>query len=229
MTLEAAGFDRVERRLTNLYIDGEYLETLLGTPSADSVQLHTENVVIGPHGRYDSQVRLLQGDDRLEHVMGGLLVAGSYSEVIDGGAGSDWLRMAQTHAGGAVVIPSGGRLRSERRGGDGNDLVSSQLSYEVSGNLSVQLFGGGDHERLISRDTLTTPADRGQPDPAELPAIRYVLDGGTGDDVLALRLDLAGALEEVFAALLDGGEGYDTCQVTPELPTVRVLNCEHNG
>ena len=36
----------------------------------------------------------------------------------------------------------------------------------------------------------------------------------------------ADALDAFFAALLDGGDGFDACRVSPDLLNVLVLNCK---
>jgi hypothetical protein len=107
----------------------------------------------------------------------------------------------------------------------------SLLSYQVAGGLSIQLSGGDGNDRIIGDDIITLPEDvivDSQVDSASPPAIRYVLAGGAGDDELTLRLNLAAALHEFFAALVDGGDGFDACRVRRGLPNVRVVNCEDN-
>jgi prepilin-type processing-associated H-X9-DG protein len=65
-----AGFRRVERRLTDSRFDGQYRETIVGTPRADVVKLFTDNVRTAGAGIFESQVRLLSGHDQFEHRLG---------------------------------------------------------------------------------------------------------------------------------------------------------------
>lgn len=214
---------RHRTELRNVRIAGRFEQNIQGTTWDDVVELRTENVEIDPRGRYDSRVRLRAGNDVFQHLLPGKLkIAGSYSEVVHGGNGSDWLRVAQPHSGGSIEILPGGAWTTQLFGGGGADVIASRVSADVGGAFSFTASGGAGNDVVLCNFNITVEGLL-TTDP---PAISISLDGGADDDRLLLRLDVDDDLDPFFAAVLDGGDGFDFCEVNPDAPNVRILNCE---
>jgi hypothetical protein len=219
LSVHVAGFQWVRRGLTDTTINGAYREEILAT---SAVQLYSANVEIAPGAQYDSEVLLSDGDDSFEHCLDNLRIAGSYSQVVHGGAGNDSIRVAQQDGELPVAILPGGALVHRLVGDDGDDLLQTVVWYDA-GDLSVHLAGGAGNDLVSTQDTLTLGNALDAQDTA---AAKYLLEGGEDEDDLRLALQLAAARDAAFTALVDGGPGFDTCRVTPGLPDVQVVNCE---
>lgn len=163
------GCQQLDRTLAGLDLRGTYQETLRGTEQSDTMRLLGQAVDVGPAGRFESEVALLGGDDRLMDDIYDGSVAGALSFDYSLGAGSDryegWRRDVQIQ----------GAMTSTVSGDAGQDLLFTYLSdFSVASlaSAAVQLDGGaGD-------DTIYMPTRRVNVDGV----FELIGEGGEGDD-----------------------------------------------
>jgi hypothetical protein len=169
-----------------------------------------------------------RGDDAFLVDVSDRLIAGSLRFFIDGDGDRDTLRVAALDTDIA------------RRGVLGIDLTGGRdYDYITVGRLST-FVQGGDFTDNIEVDVLTDGFS------ARAPVV--FVDGGRGDDFIAVDVEASlqfttgpgrllrslsrgtrrlslNALDRLFArtelfAFVDGGQGFDTCAVTPNVATV---------
>ena len=187
--------------------------TFLGTPDVD--RFRGTNGIDVMHGLGGGDfLNGLRGGDLLCGGGGDDFMVGEYNgDKMDGGAGADALTSAE---GNDLVL-----------GGDGDDYLTSRGGEDL-------LYGGPGNDRLGL--TMEQPGDLHNHD---------VVHGGTGNDRLGHQGDWGGTDyfygddgdDVIFSTAgssggneppgnadrVDGGAGYDVCEVDPD---DRVLNCE---
>lgn len=186
--------------LRNVRIAGRFEQNIQGTPWDDVVTLRLDGVVVDSGGEFRAEV--------------------------NGHAGAD--RIIYNHTG--FIIQPFAMADVQFFGGDGADTIIARGTAEIGGEYSFAASGGAGNDVIRIEDSLTALPQIGRDEPAASPRINYTLDGGADDDQLLLLADVADDLDPFFAALIDGGDGFDFCAVGSGVPpNVKGVNCEATG
>jgi hypothetical protein len=148
------------------------------------------------------------GDDSFDATLGDI---DEYAVAIAafGGSGTDTLGVHVTGD-----ISAGTYLGVLLDGGSGGDTINFDYSGVMNGKLGVALVGGYGKDTITGTIDVDSSSSGGK--------VAAAVFGGDGDDDLTLHVNDPGNTLASLYALLDGGAGTDTCDVTPN---VTVINC----
>lgn len=166
-------------------------------------------------GRLDFDAFLGSGNDKFTADLNGDDLAGTARVAFDvvGSAGDDAMTFNAGTTAAGVDIASGARLRLDASGGIGADKVTVAFAGKLAGSLGVSAGGGA------GGDTVAATVDLAA---GSTGSLRGRVNGGDGNDTLTFNITGATANVAVIA-LLDGGDGTDTCVHTAN---VTAVNCE---
>ena len=154
---------------------------------------------------------------RLAARVSGLVVRGrgAFEFVTSGGPAGDTITYLQD----AAVIEPGAAAAVKLSGGGGSDGIVARVRGASGGGAFSLLADGGDGNDLVVADVALFP------DPPRDPLARAEIRvlGGAGDDWLSLAVLPDDRPVASVLAILDGGDGIDSCSATQN---VEVLGCE---
>jgi hypothetical protein len=220
-------------------IDGELEIDLRGGEGegADFSFLAAPLASVGPAGKLEWKVDDGAGPDAVNLDLGGTVVENDVVIDIKQGDGEDVVNAF----GNGTAVGDNGKLELKLDAGSGNDIASIVFQQAVvNGELRIEVKQGqgDDAAFLFAQEALLGPGgllevkwdggaglDQGHAHvgatAGSTGTLKAELQGGDDDD--NLTLDVVAPESVDLNALLDGGNGLDTCSATPN---VEVKNCE---
>lgn len=166
---------------------------------------------IASGARLDLQLDGGQGNDDIRGpIQPRLEILGELRIHAQGGEGDDTISIRTVR----TSLAAGAWYDVRFDGGTGADRMSFGVNGEIDGRLDFRSHGNDGDDRQEG-DFNLEPGSTGSLDAA--------VRGGEGNDFLSLAAFDSSGGAALVSALLDGGEGIDTCFATPN---VRVRHCE---